>query len=76
MEKGEVTLTSERYPDREQNRRELLDMVHALIAEGERKHPQSDPVIIQQQKDRKAARESLPPMSVPEFNPLKQLQEQ
>ncbi len=74
--KGEITLTSEKYPDREQNRRDLLDMVHALIAEGERKHPQTDPAIVQQQRERKAARESLPRMPVPEYNPLKKLQEQ
>lgn len=74
--KGEITLTSEKYPDREQNRRELLDMVHALIAESKRKHPHTDPAIMQQQKDRKAARENLPPMPVPEFNPLKKLQKQ
>ena len=51
-------------------------MVHALIAEGERKHPQMDPAIIQQQKKRKAARENLAHIPFPEFEALKQLQEQ
>ena len=75
-QRGEITLTSEKFPEREQNRRELLDTVHALIAEGERKHPQTNPAIVQQQQERKAARESLPPVPPPEYNPLKQLQEQ
>ena len=75
-EKGEVTLTCEKYPDREENRRDILDTVHALIAEGERKHPQTDPAIIKQQQERKEARENLPPMSVPEYNPLKGKQKQ
>ena len=75
-QRGEITLTSEKFPEREQNRRELLDMVHALIAEGERKHPQTDPALVQQQQKRKAARESLPPVPAPEYNPLRKLQEQ
>ena len=75
-EKGEVTLTCEKYPDREENRRDVLDTIHALIAEGERKHPQTHPAIIKQQQERKEARENLPPMTVPEYNPLKRKQEQ
>lgn len=73
---GELTLTCEKYPDREQNRRELLDTVHALIAEGHRMHPQTDPAIIEQQKERKAARQNVPPMAIPEYNPLKKVQQQ
>ena len=42
----------------------------------EGKHPQADPAIIEQQRERKAARENLPPMPVPEYNPLKELQGQ
>lgn len=36
---GELTLTSERYPEREENRLHIMDMLHALIAEGERVYP-------------------------------------
>lgn len=74
--KGELTLTCEKFPDRDQNQRELLDTIHALIAEGEQVHPQTDPAIIQQQKERKAGRENLPPMPIPEWNPLKKQQQQ
>lgn len=37
--KGELTLVSERHPEREENRIHIMDMLHALIAEGERVHP-------------------------------------
>ena len=74
--KGEVTLTCEKFPDREENRRDILDTIHALIAEGERKHPQTQLAIIAQQQERKAARENVPPMTVPEYNPLKGKQRQ
>lgn len=74
--KGELTLTCEKFPDRDQNQRELLDTIHALIAEGEQVHPQTDPAIIQQQKERKAGRENLPPTPIPEWNPLKKQQQQ
>lgn len=36
---GELTLISERYPEREENRMHIMDMLNALIAEGERVHP-------------------------------------
>lgn len=30
--KGELTLVCEKYPDREENRRDILDTLHALVA--------------------------------------------
>lgn len=37
--KGELTLVSERHPEREENRLHIMDTLHALIEEGERVHP-------------------------------------
>lgn len=64
---------SEKYPDREENRRDILDTLHALVAEGERAHPQTDPAVRQLQEERRAARERAQStgLPVPEFNPLK-----
>ncbi len=41
---GELTLISERYPEREENRVDIMETLHALIAEGERVHP-SEPAV-------------------------------
>jgi len=62
-------LVSEKFPDREENRRDILDTVHALIAEGERVHPQQDPEIQRQQAERKAAREQQKGVPVPVHRP-------
>jgi hypothetical protein len=70
--KGLLTLTSDKYPHREENRRELLDMLHALVGEGERAFPQPDPAIRVQQEERRAAREAAQwrGVPVPEYDPL------
>lgn len=37
--KGILTLTSEKYSDREENRLHIVEMVHKLVDEGHRAHP-------------------------------------
>ena len=60
---------SEKYPDREENRRDILDTIHALVAEGERAFPQTDPAIRARMEERQAAMQrqdqGLPP---PDFS--------
>ncbi|BDA45660.1 hypothetical protein COCOBI_07-4470 [Coccomyxa sp. Obi] len=67
--KGVLTLVSEKYPDREENRRDILDTIHALVAEGERAFPQTDPAIRARMEERQAAMQGqergLPP---PDFS--------
>lgn len=36
---GELTLVSEKTPDREENRRHIMDMLHDLVEEGHRAYP-------------------------------------
>jgi hypothetical protein len=67
-----LTLTSDKYPHREDNRRDILDTLHKLIDEGERAFPQPDPQIRQLQQRRRQAREDVilrgtPP---PDYDPL------
>lgn len=68
-EKGRLTLVSEKYPDREENRREILDIIHALVAEGERAFPQTDPAIKARMEERQSIMQGqdlgLPP---PDFS--------
>ncbi len=68
-QKGLLTLVSEKYPDREENRRDILDTIHSLVAEGERAFPQTDPAIRARIEERQAAMErqdrGLPP---PDFS--------
>ncbi len=69
--KGLLTLVSEKYPDREENRRDILDTLHALVAEGERAFPQTDADIQKVQEERRAARERMSRgLPVPDYNPL------
>ena len=37
--KGVLTLTSEKYHDREENRLHIVEMLHGLVAEGQRAYP-------------------------------------
>jgi hypothetical protein len=70
--KGELTLVSEKYPDREENRRDILDTLHALVAEGERAFPQTDSAILKLQEERRVARENQDRgLPAPEYNPLR-----
>lgn len=70
--KGLLTLTSEKYPGREENRRDLLDTLHALVDEGERAFPQTDDKIRALQEERRAAREAAQwrGVPVPNYNPI------
>ncbi|CAL8470756.1 g10298 [Coccomyxa elongata] len=75
-QKGLLTLVSEKYPDREENRRDILDTIHSLVAEGERAFPQTDPAIRARIEERQAAMErqdrGLPP---PDFSLRKRVGE-
>lgn len=43
--KGLLTLTSEKYAEREDNRLHIVEMLHNLVEEGQRKYPATEAAV-------------------------------